>query len=280
MNSFDHIRPKLDAAFVFEHNDGIFVPKPALSFACTLKMVQLMKVISLHTFNTLENIVQEFSTICTTMDIKTPTRSVSINGFMVIICGPTKIINNVTPEMCVDLCQWGVLYTNTHLLTRRAPQRLRDILQVVNTLEKICEDVAKQNGAEYVLVNVLYDNHYSSIASYPKRIDGLWKCHSVCHTIDDDTHKCVSFRGHPLELRHTPDMHYSGVVLHQDPKVVMCCLTSREVNLLNVLRSRATEVQREIKHLAENDLLTYEYWMWRYVKRHEIRRERKCCAFM
>ena len=280
MNSFHHVQRRLDAAFVFERDEARYKVRHELSFACTLKMVQLMKVLALHTFHTREDVQREFATICAAMGIKAPHRVVPLDGYVVVACGASKALKGVAPEMCVDLCAWGALHGRAHSLTKDMRKDGKTIALAVRALEDVCAEVARGHGVDYVLINVLYENHYSSIASHPRNIDGLWKCHSVCHTIDGDAHKRVSFRDHPFELRHAPEMHYSGVVLWREPTVVMCCLTARAVDLRDAIAAHAAEVQMQLERLDEKDLLGYEYWMWRYVKRPVLRAEKKCCALM
>lgn len=282
MNSLDHAQRRLDAAFVLElERDGHrYAVRPELSFACTLKMVQMMKVITLHTFNTREDVDHEFAAICETMRVRTPHKVVQTDGRIVVVCGGRNSLRGVTREMCDDLCEWGKLHRNAHSLTRHVPQHGKAIGEAVRALEDVCAQVAREHAADYVLVNVLYENHYSSIASYPKNIDGLWRCHSVCHTVDGEAHKRVSLRDHPFELGHAPDMHYSGLILRHDPTVAMCCLTARAVDLCAVIGVRAAAVRRELERLDEKGLLAYEYWMWRYVRRNELRGEKRCCAIL
>lgn len=280
MNSFHHAQRSLDAAFVFERDETKYTVQAELSFACTLKMVQLMKVITLHALQTREDVGREFASICDTMGVKTPHKVVQTDEYVVVVCGASKYLKGVTPKMCADLCAWGKLQRRSHSLTRNLPKHGKTITLAVGALEGVCAELAREHGADYVLINVLYENHYSSIASHPKNIDGLWRCHSICHTIDECNHKRVSLRDHPLELSHAPDMHYSGVILRRDPTVAMCCLTARAADLRDAIVARAADVQMQLELLDEKGLLGYEYWMWRYVKLSEMRTVRRCCALM
>ena len=280
MNSFEHIKAQIDAVFVFcKSNHGHYICNHSKSMPFTLQMLQLQKVLALHTFEACEQIENDYQIIRRTMGIATSAALFEFDDQVALVCAHKA--KQITHEVCYDLCAWiekmsecQVQFTN-----QGATQNVQ--LNIVKNLEKLCAEFAKENSAEYVLINVLYENHYASIASYPHCVDGLWSCHSVCHKSEHLTHNPVSFENHPFELSHTL-MYYSGVVNSENPTVTICALSYKQESLVECLLQLSNEADGPIKILRDAGLLSYEYWMWRYMKPFYLHppTSKRCCVLM
>lgn len=72
-------------------------------------------------------------------------------------------------------------------------------------------------------------------------------------------------QNNPFELPQA-DIYYSGVVIWREPTVMMCALSYNEGSLVQSLNNVSAELTGNIGTLAKAGLVSYEYWMWRYMK--------------
>lgn len=280
MNSFEHIKAQIDAVFVFsKSNHGHYICNHSKSMTFTLQMLQLQKVIALHTFEACEQIENDYQIIRRTMGISTGAVLFELDDQVALVCAHK--VKQITHDICHDLCAWVEKMSECQVQFAIQGATRNTQLGIVKDLEELCAEFAKKNNAEYVLINVLYEHHYASIASYPLCVDGLWRCHSVCHESEHLTHKSVSFENHPFELSHSL-MYYSGVVNSENPTVMICALSYKQESLVECLLQLSNEANGSIKILRDSGLLSYEYWMWRYMKPFSLQAQtsKRCCVLM
>lgn len=282
MNSFEHIRSKIDGVFVFsQSNHGHYICDHSESMVCTLEMLKLQNVLSLHTFETSEQIKTGYALIRKAMKIRSKASLFRLQEKVVLVCSCGA---KITHDTCHDLCAWIRKMSEKKPTLNTFERNIQ--LGVVQDFEKLCSDFAQTNSAEYVLINILYADHYASIASYPVHIDGLWRCHSICHHSVDLTYKEVSLENHPFELSHTT-VYYSGIVHSNEPTIMVCALSTKQGSLVDGLAKLSSEIDMGIKLLKDTGLLSCEYWMWRYIKPFSLNSNvntksvnTKCCLLM
>ena len=133
--------------------------------------------------------------------------------------------------------------------------------KIGDSLRNVCEQIYINTDAEHVLVNVLFDNHYACLESYPKQISHIWKCHSVCHAIHGDTFlPNIDISDHPLDSMTCNSCSYSGIIIDEENKVMLCCLASNGKNHVQTLNKHKASIQKCVQILVNNDMLTKGTW--------------------